>query len=249
MEDKAPPTADDAVPASELTEEERKARRRRLTFLLTPIVAFSIAGMVVNASAPATIDERPLIVIFFVPAIRWLTLAVDQVDPVSFFAVAFFRLVLLDPIYFMLGHWYGEAALTWMEAKSGGTGLIPAIKRGFARFGPFVVFAAPNSYVCLLAGAAGMSIRLFLTLNISGTVLRLILIKQTAEIFDSPLDGVKDFLQTYQWWLVGASFVLLAIQVLTNRKKGELQGVASLERELEASIEATAQPDGDDPTA
>lgn len=240
MADEVAPTEPVAEPAP-VSEEERRRRRRRLTWLLTPIVAFSVAGMIVNASAPATIDSRPLVVIFFVPAIRWLALAVDSVDPVAFFAVAFFRLVVLDPIYYLLGYWHGEAALKWMEDKSGNTGLIPTIKRGFARFGHVIVFAMPNAYVCLLAGASQMSPRVFFPLNIGGTVVRLILIKQTADLFDSPLDSVKGFMQDYQWWLVGLSVVLLGVQVVTNRKKGELQSVSSLERDLEAEIDAASE--------
>lgn len=244
MADEVKPT-DPPVEPPALSDQERALRRRRLTLLLTPIVFFSITGMIVGASAPAMIDRRPLVVIFFVPAIRWLALAVDAVDPMAFFAVAFFRLVVLDPIYYLLGYWYGEPALKWMEEKSGSTGMIPAIKRWFGRFGAVIVFAAPNAYVCLLAGASGMRPRLFYTLNITGTVLRLILIKQLADVFSSPLGSVKGFLQDYQWWLVGASVALLLVQVATNRKKGELQSVSTLEAELEAEIDAAGESEPD----
>src|ERR1043165_8445434 len=90
------------------TEEERRARRRKLTLLLIPIVSFSVAGTIVNLASPALINDHPLVAIFFNPINRYLILASNRVDTWEFFAVGFFRLVLTDPLYFMLGHWFGD---------------------------------------------------------------------------------------------------------------------------------------------
>jgi membrane protein DedA with SNARE-associated domain len=141
----------------------------------------------------------------------------------------------------LLGHWYGHAALDWIENKTGNSGMIPTLKRWFGKAGPVIVFLAPNAYVCVLAGASGMKVRLFIALNMVGTIGRLILIKAFGDVFEPVLEPILDFIKRYQWQLVGLSLAIFAIQQTTNRKKGkkgDLQGVASMEAELEASIDA-----------
>ena len=224
----------------EHTEEERRARRRKLTILLIPIVAFSIAGTVTNVMAPALINEHPLVVIFFNPISRYLILASNQVETWEFFFVGFFRLVLTDPLYFLLGRWFGDGALDWIENKTGNSGMVPFVKKWFGRAGPAIVFFAPNAYVCLLSGAARMSLRLFIALNLVGTLSRLVLIKLTGEALEPYLEPVLDFIRRYQWQLVGLSILIFTIQSAANRrkgKKGNLESVGEMADELEASIE------------
>lgn len=237
----------------EYTDTERRVRRRRLTLLLIPIVAFQIAGTITNLAAPALIKDHPLVVIFFNPINRYLILAANSVETWEFFAVGFFRLVLTDPLFFLLGHWFGVGALDWIEEKTGNTGLIPFVKKWFGRAGPAIVFLAPNAYVCVLAGASGMKIRLFVTLNAVGTLSRLALIKVLGEQFESPLNSILDFVQRYRWQLVAFSVVTFSIQSMVNQRKGkgsDLEGVGKMADELEASIESAeaeerVEPDGE----
>ena len=222
------------------TDEERRRRRKRLTILLIPIVAFWASGTFVGFISPALIKSHPLVVIFFNPINRWLLLAVDRVSLPMFFFVAFFRLILTDPLYFLLGHWYGDGALDWIEAKTGGSGTVPLIKKWFARGGPVIVFFAPNAYVCLLAGAAGMNVWTFVSLNVAGTITRLIFIRSTANLFQPVLDPILNFVHRYQWQLVVLSIVTFVIQYYMNKKKGnapEVESVGKMADELEASIE------------
>ena len=225
----------------EFTDEEKRQRRRRLTILLIPIVAFSVAGTIVNLSAPVLIHDHPLIVIFFQPINRYLIVASTRVELWEFFAVAFFRLTLTDPLYFLLGRWYGTGALDWIENKTGNTGMIPFVKKWFGRAGPVIVFAAPNAYVCLLAGASRMNLRLFIALNLVGTMCRLVLIKAFGDVLEPVIDPILDFVRRYQWQLVGLSILIFTIQSAANRRRGktpvELEGVGQMASEIEASIE------------
>lgn len=223
------------------TDQERRARRRRLTILLIPIVAFTVAGTVVNLASPALIKHHPLVVIFFNPINRYLILAATKVVTWQFFAVGFIRLVLTDPLYFLLGRWFGDGALDWIEARTGNTGTVPFIKKWFGRAGPVFVFVAPNAYVCLLAGASGMNVGLFIGLNATGTIGRLILIKATGDVFAPLLNPVVNFLDRYRWQFVIVSVVVFGLQTVLNRKKGktsEVESVGKMADELEASIEA-----------
>jgi membrane protein DedA with SNARE-associated domain len=232
---------DASAAVAELTDDERRARRRKLTLLLIPIVAFSAVGTIINLFAPALINDHPLVVIFFNPINRYLILASTRVETWEFFAVAFVRLVLTDPLYFLLGRWFGDGALDWIENKTGNSGTVPFIKKWFGRAGPAIVFLAPNAYVCLLAGAARMQLRVFISLNVVGTIGRLILIKVSGNALEPVLDPVLNFIKRYQWQLVVFSIVIFAIQSAINRKSGksgEVESVGKMADELEASIDA-----------
>ena len=230
------------------TEEERRLRRRRLQILLVPIVAFQVAGFIAGIFAATLVNSHVLILIFFNPINRYLIVAANHVKPWEFYGVGFFRLVLTDPLYFMLGRWFGDGALDWIEDKTGNSGMVPIIKKWFAKAGPLFVFLAPNTYVSVLAGASGMKVRTFFALNIVGTIGRLILIDVTGDFLEPVLQPVLDFVKRYQWPLVALSLGLFVFQMAMNRKKGkgtQLEGVGKLTDELEASIEASesAQPE------
>ena len=217
--------------------------RRTLWLILTPIAILTVAGWLADAFAPAIIDKRPLLQMFLNPRNRYLVLASPQVDPVPFFLVGFIRLVLTDPLFYLLGYLYGDAALRWMERKMGEdreTGSIAMIERWFAKASYVIVVLMPNGYVCLLAGATGMKPRVFLPLNIIGTIGRLIVIRIAGDVFEEQLESVLDFIAEYRWWLVLLSFSVVLFYAWRGRRKGalEFESVSEMERELEAEIEA-----------
>ena len=217
--------------------------RRTLWLILTPIAALTLAGWLADIFAAALIDERPLLQMFLNPRNRYLVLASPQVDAVPFFVVGFIRLVLTDPLFYLLGYLYGDAALRWMERKMGEdreTGMIAMIERFFSKASYVIVVLMPNGYVCLLAGATGMKPRVFLPLNVIGTISRLVVIRIAGDVFEEQLESVLDFITEYRWWLVLLSFVVVSLYGLRGRRKGslEFESIAEMERELEAEIAA-----------
>ncbi|MBW3574406.1 MAG: hypothetical protein KY450_05990 [Actinobacteria bacterium] len=211
-------------------------RRIPLAVLLTPIVVLTAVGAVSDVIGPGLINERPLLQMFLNPRSRYLLLASPQIDAVPFFVVGFLRLVSTDPLFYLLGVQYGEAALRWAETKLGDDGgFIRGAERFFARFGSVIILLAPSGYLCLLAGAAGMRPRRFIVLNVVGTVGRLVLFRFLGKALDDQLFAVLGFIQRYQWWLIGLSFVVVSLQSGRKRKGGTLRPPAELEAELEAT--------------
>ncbi len=211
-------------------------RRIPLPILLTPIVVLTVVSMVADVIGPGLISERPLLQMFLNPRSRYLVLASPQVDAVPFFGVGFLRLVLTDPLFYLLGVQYGEAALRWAETKLGDDGgFIRGAERFFARFGSIIILLAPSGYLCLLAGAAGMRPRRFIVLNVVGTVGRLVALRLLGEAFDDELFAALAFIQRYQWWLIGLSFVVVSLQSRRKRASGTLRAPSELERELAAT--------------
>jgi len=217
--------------------------RRTLWLILTPIVALTITGIVADAIAPALIDKRPLLQMFLNPRNRYLVLASPQVDAVPFFVVGFIRLVLTDPLFYLLGYMYGDAALRWLERKMGEdreTGMIAMAERLFSKASYVVVLLMPNYWVCMLAGATGMRPRVFLPLNVIGTIGRLILIRIAGDVFEEQLESVLDFIAENRLLLLALSIAVVAFYVWRGRKRGslEFETVTEMEEELEAELRA-----------
>ena len=77
--------------------------------------------------------------------------------PVSYYGVGTLRLLVSDPLFFLLGYWYGDRALEWMDRRRPtygpmlrGSRACSARRRG--RWSSIM----PNNFICLFAGAAGM---------------------------------------------------------------------------------------------
>ncbi len=86
-----------------------------------------------------------------------------------------------------------------MERKSKTYGPFVRDGESFFRKASYpLIFAAPNNVICALSAATGVRLRTFIALNLSGTVARLILIRQLGEVFESPLQGIVDFIARYR---------------------------------------------------
>lgn len=213
-------------------------KRWQLRLLLVPIIGLTVAGTLGDWFGAAIINEHPLLQMFINPRSRYLALAANEVDTVPFFVVGFFRLVLTDPLFYILGIHYGDTAVKWIEKKMGDDeGFVQRLVKFFGKASYVIVAVAPNGYICALAGSSGMRPGVFAVLNVGGTMVRLVIIKYTAKAFEGPLDGVMGFIQDYQWWIVGVSMGLGLLQLATRRKKGtsDIESISEIEHELEAA--------------
>jgi membrane protein DedA with SNARE-associated domain len=216
-----------------------------LAVLLVPILSALVLAMVGDVVGPGLINERPLWQISMNPRNRWLLLAAPQVAAWPFFIVGFIRLVAIDPLFYVLGLQYGDAALRWAERRLGDdAGLVRKLEHWVGRAAPAVVLIAPNGYVCLLAGATGMRLRTFLVLNVTGTLGRLTLFSVAGAAFRDQLLDLLEFVQRYQWWLVAVSLLAVSLQARKRRGSEALPSVETAQRELEdeAAHEVTEEP-------
>jgi len=219
--------------------DEQPRRRIPVAVLVAPIVVLSVVGMVADALGPGLITRRPLLQMFLNPRNRYLILAAPQVDMIPFFVVGFCRLILTDPLGYLLGRQHGDAALKWAEEKLGDeAGFIRKVERFFRRAAPVVILVAPNLYMCILAGATGMKARTFFALNITGTLGRLTLFWVAGDAFRDELESVLDVIQRYQLPLIALSVVVVVLQA--SRRREAFESPQEIEDEIEA-IEAEAE--------
>ena len=230
---------------SEAEEPRRRPSRRTLALIVTPIAALVILSWIGDATAVYLVDHHPLWLIGLNARNRNLVLVVNQLDAIPYYTVGTLRLLLSDPLFYLLGYFYGDGAIRWMEGQAPTYGkMMRAAEKWFSVATYPLVFFAPNNFICLFAGAAGMSIPTFLILNITGTITRLWMIRVVGDIFAEPINNVIRFIQDYRLPLLILSIVLVLITIWNERRqgKGELGSLAHLEEELEAAEDEDAEP-------
>jgi membrane protein DedA with SNARE-associated domain len=239
------PEADDAVdPADRATHEHpppldapvrHRPGRRTLTLLVAPIIALIVASNVGDALATTLATTHPLTLIALNARNRNLVLVTNELDALSYYGVATARLLLSDPLFFLLGYWSGESAVSWLEGRTRSFGAsMRRLEAWFGRAAYPLVFIAPNNLVCLMAGAAGMSVAGFFAVNLAGTLVRLYLIRRLGEAFEAPIDDVLGFLTEYRLPLFILSVVAVAATSLMEIRRGdsELEAALHLDEDL-----------------
>ena len=204
-----------------------------LKLLAIPIVGLIILSNVGDALAPDLVNSHPLRLIAMNARNRNLILVTNQLDAASYYLVGSLRLLIGDPIFFLVGYWYGDTALQWMEqrTKSFG-GMLRQWERWFGKAAYPLVVIAPNQYICLFAGAAGMSVAGFAIANVVGTFGRLYLIRRLGEAFERPIDDVLDFIARYRGPLLVVSISLFTIVLLRELRQGR-EELETLEEAIE----------------
>ena len=193
----------------------------------------------------ATLVERhPALLLSLNSTNRVLVGVTNQLDAPTYYGIGFVRLLVADPLFYLLGLFYGDAALRWIERKMGdGAASIIWFERAFKKARYPIVLIAPNNPVCLLAGATGMRVPVFLALNTVGTIGRLYLARLFGKAFTAPISAVTGFLDRYRWPILAISIGLFVLQSTLKKKQGqppgELGSLAELKKEIEADPPAS----------
>ena len=203
--------------------------------IVTPIIVLVSIGTIANAIHPTLVKNHPLLLVALEPRNRWIILVAEKV---SFWPLLIFgtlRRLASDPLFFLLGHLYGDGAVRWAERKFDfGTGTIEKIEKIFQKAGPVLVFLAPGALVCVLAGATGMSPVLFFVLNVVGTIVIVTVLFHFASVVEGPVDAINGFYGDNFKWLTVVTVVLTVLYIWNQWRQGksEIQSLTRLEEEL-----------------
>ena len=190
------------------------------------LVAFTsclfVIGTIGTNIGPALVDDRPLLVLFLSSRSRNLFGSVPFIDPLPFFIVGFFRLLVAAIALFYVGRLFGERALRWTEAQ---VGEMPRIyrwtERATLRIGWLAAFLMPGSnIVCLLLGHLKLDPRKFIPAVALGIVFRLVVMWFGGKLFEDQIRAALDWLDAYQWWLVGGLFAITFFQASRRKSPG-----------------------------
>lgn len=195
--------------------------RRHLVLLLAPIVVMIAAGYVADALWPSLVESNPLLLITLSAKNRYLVLVVNHVETWAYYVIGTVRLLLPDPFFFALGWLYGDAALHWMERRTPTVGrLMRTLEGWFAKWGDPLVVLFPNNYICTIAGAARMSPVRFATLNVIGTIGRLLMLQVIGDVFAGPIDSILEFVAHWRIPLLVLTISLVVISWLLELRNG-----------------------------
>ena len=79
------------------------------------ILGFATAGL-----TPKLLKDHPLALMALSPRYRNFLLVWNRVDFAPFLVVGVLRLLVSDPVYYLLGRFYGDGAIRWFENAMGG---------------------------------------------------------------------------------------------------------------------------------
>jgi len=197
------------VPAPDLYVSPSK---RRFILMLSGVL-FALGTFGSNIG-PAWVDERPAVVLAMSSRNRNLLGSVPFIDLLPYSLLGFFRILVAAVALFYLGRWYGTKAISWMEGQ---VGELPSIygwfQRAIDRAGWLMLLLMPASnLVCMMAGHRRMRARAFLPLVSTGIVLKLTVLWMGGKAFEEEIISVLDFINKYQWWVVGGLFAITFLQ-------------------------------------
>ena len=211
---------------------------------ITISVASLVSGWVGDVLLAEIVDRNPLLLIALNPRNRNLILATNNLDALPYYVVGFFRLIASDPVNYLLGFWFGDRAVAWTERRSRSYGpLVRDGERWFRKLSLPLLFAAPNNIICALAGATGVSVRLFALLNVTGTIARLIAVRQLGSTLESPISAVVDFIGQYRTPILILSAVGVAWAVF-GEFRGDNSELAALRKLEEETSKDASETDG-----
>lgn len=230
----------------ETAEERPKPSRRTLVLLVAPIIVITTMGLIASAFTPTLATRHPLLMIALDARNRFLVLA-REVDIVPFVIVAVLRRSFSDPLFYLLGRYYGDNALRWLQKKGGAGDLVPFTEKLFKRAGYPMVFAFPGAIVCALAGQTGMSPVGFMVANLAGTLTAVFAVRRFSATIASPVEGLLEFFSRNLVATTAVSIGLVVLSVVINRSKDRLDlDLDELEADGRASdVEQGVEPDGD----
>ncbi|CAN5695777.1 hypothetical protein BH24ACT2_BH24ACT2_01070 [soil metagenome] len=200
-------------------DDRRGPARRGLLAVSIPLGVIAAAAVVGNALAPTLVVNHPLLLLALNTTTRHLVLTSTSVDFVPYLLVGLGRRLLEDPFLFLLGRWYGDDAIAWVDAKVGGGRVLAFVQRNFHWVGWLLVAVVPGGVVCVLAGASRMRTAVFLVLNVGGTVATILALRRFGDVFAGPVDATVTFVGDNVVVLTGLSIFLTGLFVLRRRRR------------------------------
>lgn len=186
------------------------------------MVAVGIMGTLGTALTPKLLANYPLLLIAMAPGMPNLVTVAPATDLVPFVSVAVLRLLLADPLYFLLGRWFHKDAVAWAERRAGRFGsTIRELEEAFARWGLPLVLIFPYGIVCLLAGASKMSGARFWTLNVVGTLGTVLAVRLFGESLSAPIARLTAWVDGNSTWLTYVIVGIIAVSYLLRRLGGK----------------------------
>ena len=213
VEDAHPVGSTDPLLSIEVPSDIDVSPRKRRFVLTLSAVLFAVGTFGSNVG-PAWVDERPALVLALSSRNRNLLGSVPYIDVLPYTLLGFTRLMLAGVTLFYLGRWYGTKAISWAEGQ---VGELPSIygwfQKAVDKAGWLMVLLMPASnLVCMMAGHRRMRARVFVPFIAGGIGIKLAVLWVGGKAFEEEIISVIEFINKYQWWVVGGLFAITFLQ-------------------------------------
>lgn len=154
---------------------------------------------------------------------RYLVAAVGGgISPLAFFVIGALRIAAAFVVCHLVGRAYRDQALHWFTRY---LGVKPAqldqLNEGFSKAEIVLIpFFSGSNIVAVLTGVhrtPPAKLAALLTVGIAG---RLVLFWFLSKAFEEQLTDIVSWLQRYQWWLIGASLLVVVLVNVRNFRRG-----------------------------
>ncbi|MFJ8713823.1 DedA family protein [Streptomyces violaceus] len=207
------------LPDSEKAPAAAPGGRLALILLLATLAVIWSAETVAKASLPLLVRDHPLLLIALDARAHDLLLASPKVGTTEFIMVGLASRFTVHWLYYLLGRWYGDAALRWVACRSRfGSRAVDRSERAFRRYAFPAVFLLSNKPVCVLAGTSGMVPVVFVALHLPGTVLRIVVLRLFARSGNSTFSRINDIIERNAVWLTVLFVVATVIWVVVTAR-------------------------------
>lgn len=210
-----------------------KAARRVVIGLL---IGFTVAAWIGDLLLAVLIPDNPAILLALNDRLRNYPLASPHMGPVAFYGIGLARLFAPYPLYFLIGRWYGDAAVRWAERRAPRFGaLMRFVERTVSKAAYPMVAFVPLNAVCIFAGASRMSMVGFVVAKLAGSAVILMAARYAGEVLFAPLTTFGDWIgQNRLLVFILCSAALSGMYWWTRRSRGrtEVGVLAHLEAEL-----------------
>ncbi|MEY2779939.1 MAG: hypothetical protein RL623_1119 [Actinomycetota bacterium] len=182
--------------------------------VLTFTTMLFVIGTIGSNIGPALVDNHPSLVLALSSRNRNLFGSVPYIDVIPYAAIGFIRILIAGIALYLVGRWYGEKALGWVE---GNLGELPAVyhwtEKAVDKGGWVALVLMPGSnVVCLLLGHKHMEAKRFIPLLSIGIVIKLIVLRLGGDQFEDQIRSFLSAIEQYQWYIVAALFGLSFFQ-------------------------------------
>jgi len=207
-----------------------------LPLTATLMVALLVTGWVAGATWAELIKSSPVTLLMLSPASRNLLLVTNSLDAWTYYGVGLIRHIIPDPVFYLLGYWYGRRAIRWAAEDNPGVEKLfgkdgsALVKPGARKVLMVMAVLLPNNWVSLACGTARLPIPLFVALNLTGTIIRLALCRWLGQVFEAEIRGFADWVGRYQTPVMVASIAitLVFVWIQGRRATREIPGLVHL---------------------
>ena len=186
---------------------------------VTALVVPQVVVLLVQGAAPLLLREAPLVLLALHPFEPWSVLVAARTDFLQFMAVVVVARVVPACGGYLVGRWYGTAALDRLSRKSWFRRWTHAPRTASGRTAMVLLVLFPGATASVLAGVTRLRATAFLPLMLTGLVLGALLSRALAAAAAGPVTALAAFIDQHVL-LLGAAVLAVAalVEVLQRRR-------------------------------